>query len=83
MDEKRLVNAIRRNLLSLYGEIAVADSKLFLNKYDAESGVGILQCTESMLESVAAAAALLGVVDNTKVSFEPRKTSGTMRGLIS
>jgi len=83
VSEKKLVNAVRKNLLSLYGEIAVADSKLFLNKYDEESGVGILQCTESMLESVTAAAALLGVVDKTKVSFEPRKASGTMRSLIS
>ena len=83
VSEKSLVNAIRKNLLSLYGEIAVADSKLFLNEYNEKSGVGILQCTEPMLESVMAAAALLGTVDKTKVSFEPRKTSGTIRSLTS
>jgi RNase P/RNase MRP subunit POP5 len=83
VSEKGLVNAIRNNLLSLYGEIAVADSKLFLNEYDEKSGVGILQCSGLMLDSVMAAAALLSFVDKTKVSFEPRKTSGTIKSLTS
>lgn len=79
--DKQLINEIRGNLLSLFGEIAVADSKLFLNEYNETSGVGILQCSARVLESVIAAAALVHTVEKTTVSFEPRKTSGTIKSL--
>ncbi|NHJ14215.1 MAG: hypothetical protein EAX95_11095 [Candidatus Thorarchaeota archaeon] len=79
--EKRLAAEIRKQLLSLYGELVVADSKLYLNEYDEQSGVGILQCTEDSLKKVIAASALINVLDSTSVSFEPMRTSGTIKGL--
>jgi RNase P/RNase MRP subunit POP5 len=79
--EKRLAAEIRKQILSLYGELVVADSKLYLNEYDEQSGIGILQCTENSLKRVIAAAALINVLDSTSVSFEPVRTSGTVKGL--
>jgi RNase P/RNase MRP subunit POP5 len=79
--EKQLISEIRKSLLSIFGEVVVADSKLFLNEYDEESGEGILQCSAAVLESVIAAAALVRTVEKTEVSFEPRRTSGTIKSL--
>jgi len=79
--EKQLSNAIWSSLLSLYGEICTADSKFYLNSYDAKKGIGILQCNAAALEKVIASAVMISSIGNTHVSFEPRKTSGTIRGL--
>ncbi|NHI83126.1 MAG: hypothetical protein EAX81_02310 [Candidatus Thorarchaeota archaeon] len=79
--EKALVSEIRKQLLSLYGELVVADSKLYLNEYQQKSGIGILQCSEKSLHKVIAAAAVIGMIDATSVSFEPRRISGTIRAL--
>ncbi|MFX0106659.1 MAG: Rpp14/Pop5 family protein [Candidatus Hodarchaeota archaeon] len=78
---KQLTNDLRKNLHSLYGEVAVADSRLYINEYDEKSCTGILHCTSEMLEMVAISAVLLSQVGETRISFEPRKTSGTIRGL--
>ena len=43
--------------------------------------MGILQCTLPALEQVLAAAALVESVAGFEVSFEPLKTSGTIKGL--
>ncbi|MHA1943732.1 MAG: Rpp14/Pop5 family protein [Candidatus Thorarchaeota archaeon] len=80
-DEKQLSNAIWKNLLSLYGEINAADSKLYLVSFDQEKGEGVLQCTLSSLEMVITSAVLIGSVGKTLVSFEPKRTSGTIKGL--
>ncbi|MFW9967646.1 MAG: Rpp14/Pop5 family protein [Candidatus Thorarchaeota archaeon] len=80
---KQLTKEIRRNLLSLYGEIAVADSRLYLSEYDEDSGVGILQCNAALLEKVITSAVLIGSIEKTRVSFEPKKTSGTLKGIRS
>ncbi|MFW9925994.1 MAG: Rpp14/Pop5 family protein [Candidatus Thorarchaeota archaeon] len=80
-DEKQLSNAIWKNLLSLYGEIDAADSKLYLVSFDCEEGKGILQCTSSSLERVITSAVLIGSVGNSLISFEPKRTSGTIKGL--
>ncbi len=79
--EKQLSNAIWSSLLSLYGEICTADSKFYLNSYDAKKGTGILQCNAAALEKVIASAVMISSIGNIHVSFEPRKTSGTIRGL--
>ena len=81
IDSKRLVTAIRESLLSLYGEIKVADSKIFLNDYDDESGQGIIQCNADLLDCVISATAVLASIDDTCISFQPKKTSGTLKGL--
>lgn len=80
-DEKELINAIWKNLLSLYGEVSAADSKLYLVSFDPKKGEGVLQCTLSSLEKVVTSAVLIGSIGNSKVSFEPKKTSGTIKGL--
>ena len=73
--------SIWKSLLSLYGEIQAADSKLYLIDYEEFSGEGILQCSLPSLQQVIAAAVVIGQIDGTSVSFEPRKTSGTIKGL--
>jgi RNase P/RNase MRP subunit POP5 len=80
-DEKALVEAIWKNLLSIYGEISASDSKLYMVEFDHKNGRGILQCTEPSLIQVLAAAALIESVSGERVSFQPLKTSGTIRGL--
>jgi len=80
-DEKQLSNAIWKNLLSLYGEISAADSKLYLVRFDHEKGEGVLQCTLSSLEKVITSAVLIGSIGKSLVSFEPKRTSGTIKGL--
>lgn len=78
---KQLSTAIWKSLLSLYGEVVVSDTRLYLNEYDEESGIGYLQCNLYRRENVIAAAALIESIDTTKVSFEPKKTSGTIKAL--
>ncbi|MFW9767433.1 MAG: Rpp14/Pop5 family protein [Candidatus Thorarchaeota archaeon] len=80
-DEKQLVNAIWKNLISLYGEVNAADSKLYLASFDGNTGAGVLQCTSSSLEKVIISAVLIGSIGSSMVSFEPKKTSGTLKGL--
>ncbi|MHA2063343.1 MAG: Rpp14/Pop5 family protein [Candidatus Thorarchaeota archaeon] len=80
---KQLTSEIRKSLLSLYGEVAVADSRFYLSEYDEDSGIGILQCNAALLEKVITSAVLIGSIEKTRVSFEPKKTSGTVKGLRS
>jgi len=81
IDARRLSTAIWKSFLSLFGETSVADSRLFINDYDEESGLGILQCNAESVDNVLASAALLSSIDGTRVSFEPEQTSGTLKGL--
>ncbi len=78
---KQLGEAIWTNLLSLYGEVGIADCKLFINEYDEKTGVGYLQCNASKLEFVITAASLIKTISDTKISFQPTKTSGTIKAL--
>ena len=81
LDDKKIDAAIWKNLLSLYGEVSAADSKLYLVEFDEKSGVGILQCTASLLDQVITSSVLIGSIGTSLVSFEPKKTSGTIKGL--
>ena len=81
LDDKQVSMAIWKNLLSLYGEVSASDSKLYLVEFDGTLGTGILQCTSNSLNKVITAAVLIGSIGNSKVSFEPKKTSGTIKGL--
>lgn len=81
IEDKQLSLALWKSLLSLYGEIKAADSKLYIIDYDESTGEGILQCTLPSLQQVIAAAAVIGEIGGTVVSFEPKKTSGTIKGL--
>jgi len=81
VNDKQLATEIRKNLLSLYGEVVVADSRLYLSDYNEDSGIGILQCNAAVLEQVITSAVLIGSIGKTRVSFEPKKTSGTLKGL--
>ncbi len=78
---KKLSTAIWKSLLSLYGEVTVSDTRLYLNEFDENSGLGYLQCNLYRLKYVIAAAALIESIDETKISFEPKKTSGTIKTL--
>jgi len=81
VNDKQLASAVRMSLLSIYGEVEVADSRFFLNEYDESSGLGILQCNAASLDNLMTSAVLMSSVDGTSVSFEPKKTSGTIRAL--
>lgn len=81
LDDKQLSTAIWKNLLSLYGEVSAADSKLYLVEFDEKSGAGILQCTATSLDNVITSAVLIGSIGKSLVSFEPKKTSGTIKAL--
>ncbi len=78
---KHLGLALWKSLLSLYGEINAADSKLYLLDFDESSGVGVLQCSGSALQQVITAAVVINAIEQTLVSFEPKRTSGTIKGL--
>ncbi|TFG12186.1 hypothetical protein EU537_10245 [Candidatus Thorarchaeota archaeon] len=77
----QLNDALWQELLSLFGESGIADTRLYLNEFDDETGVGILQCNAVHLERVIQAAILIRAIDGTLVSFEPLKTSGTLKSL--
>ncbi|MFX0045377.1 MAG: Rpp14/Pop5 family protein [Candidatus Hermodarchaeota archaeon] len=81
VSDKQLASAVRMSLLSIYGEVEVADSRFFLNEYDESSGLGILQCNAASLDNLITSAVLLSSIDGTRVSFEPKRTSGTIRAL--
>ncbi|MBD3405507.1 MAG: hypothetical protein GF411_05150 [Candidatus Lokiarchaeota archaeon] len=78
-----IVQTIRENLHSLFGEIVVADSKLYLEEYLESTGKGILQCEADVLRQVLASAALVNEIGKREVSFQPLKTSGTLKTLQS
>lgn len=81
IEGKELSIAIWKSLLSLYGEVQAADSKLYLTDFDEQTGIGILQCNAETLSKVITSAVMIGSIDNTNISFEPIKTSGTIKGL--
>lgn len=81
IDARHVSNAIWKSFLSLFGETSVADSRLFINDYDEENGLGVLQCNAESVDKVLASAALLSSIDGTQVSFWPERTSGTLKGL--
>ena len=81
IEGKQLSLTIWKSLLSLYGEIQAADSKLYLIDFEESSGEGVLQCSLPSLQQVIAAAVVIGTINGTAVSFEPKKTSGTIKGL--
>ncbi|MHA2424207.1 MAG: Rpp14/Pop5 family protein [Candidatus Thorarchaeota archaeon] len=78
---KQLSNAIWKNLLSLFGEVTISDARLYVNEFDEKTGTGFLQCNLTHLENVITAAALIESINDTKISFEPKKTSGTIKAL--
>jgi RNase P/RNase MRP subunit POP5 len=78
---KQLSSAIWKNLLSLFGEVQISDTRLYMNEYDEKTGTGYLQCNLTQLENVITAAALIESINGTKISFEPKKTSGTIKAL--
>ncbi|MHA1768387.1 MAG: Rpp14/Pop5 family protein [Candidatus Thorarchaeota archaeon] len=78
---KSVLEDIWKSLLSIYGEIEAADSKLYMVEFDETTQTGILQCAEPSLHRVIAASALIASIDGRTVSFEPLKTSGTIRSL--
>ncbi|MFW9850730.1 MAG: Rpp14/Pop5 family protein [Candidatus Thorarchaeota archaeon] len=78
---KQIGNAIWGNLHSLFGEVNISDTRLFINEYDEKTGIGYLQCNLTHLENVITAASLIETINKTRVSFEPKKTSGTIKAL--
>ena len=81
VDDKQLIRAIRESLLSLYGEVSVADSRIYLNEFDMTTGIGIIQCNAASLAQVLTSASIISSIDDTQVSFAPKKTSGTLKSL--
>ncbi len=80
VDEKDLSYAFRKSLLSIYGEVIVADSRFYINEFDTNSGIGILHCTSDTVEQVLAAAVLIESINGEMISFQPLRTSGTIKG---
>ncbi len=78
---RQLNNAIWKSMLSLFGEVAVAEARFYLNEYDEAESVGYFQCNSSQLDNVIAAVVLLESIEHTKVCFRPIKTSGTIKAL--
>jgi RNase P/RNase MRP subunit POP5 len=78
---KQFSTALWKSLLSLYGEIHAADSKLYLLDFDETAGIGVLQCNASSLQQIITAAAVINEIEGVPVSFEPKRTSGTIKGL--
>jgi RNase P/RNase MRP subunit POP5 len=68
-------------MLSLFGEVTVAEARFYLNEYDEAAGIGYFQCNSAQLDNVVAAAVLLESIEDTKVCFVPIKTSGTIKAL--
>ncbi|MFW9908853.1 MAG: Rpp14/Pop5 family protein [Candidatus Thorarchaeota archaeon] len=79
---RQLTHEIWRSFQSLFGEVETSDARLFLNEYDEKTGIGYLQCNMSSLENVITAAALIESIDRTRVSFEPKRASGTIKSLL-
>jgi RNase P/RNase MRP subunit POP5 len=79
--EKQLSNALRHALLSLYGEVAVAYSRLFVDRYDETTGEGILQCSATIIPNLLTAACLIESIGESQVSFSPQLSSGTIKSL--
>jgi len=78
---KHLSMTLWKSLLSLYGEIHAADSKMYLLDFNENTGVGVLHCSASSLQQIITAAVLVNAIEQTSVSFEPKRTSGTIKGL--
>ncbi|MHA1905074.1 MAG: Rpp14/Pop5 family protein [Candidatus Thorarchaeota archaeon] len=79
---KQLSTTLWNSILSLFGEVSTSDSRLFIDEgYDENTGVGFLQCNAASLNNVLAAAAVIDSIGKTKVSFQSKKTSGTIKGL--
>lgn len=68
-------------MLLLYGEVHAADSRLYLLDFDEKTGIGVLQCSADSLQQIITAAAVINMIEDTPVSFEPKRTSGTIKGL--
>jgi RNase P/RNase MRP subunit POP5 len=81
VDDRQLIQAIRESLLSLYGEVSVADSRIYLNEFDPDTGVGIIQCNAASLAQVLTSASIISTINDTRVSFAPKTTTGTLKSL--
>lgn len=80
--DREIAAAIRESVMSLFGELVVADSRLYIHSFDEATGTGILQVNGAFLEEVLAAAALIESIGPSRVSFNPQRTSGTIRSLL-
>ena len=80
--DRQLSNAIWRSMLSLFGEIVVADARFYLNDFNEAEGTGFLQCNAGLVNQLIVSASLLDSIERTKVAFEPKKTSGTIKSLL-
>ena len=82
LTDRQLSNAIWQSMHSLFGELVVADARFFLNEYNEQEGIGYFQCNADRVHNVIAAAALLESIDTTRISFQPTKSSGTIKALL-
>ncbi|MEM2142234.1 MAG: Rpp14/Pop5 family protein [Candidatus Thorarchaeota archaeon] len=80
--EKKIGNAIIQSILSLYGELTVAMSRFFIDSYDESTGVCIIQCNSSVVDNVLTAMSALSEINGCEVSLDPKRTSGTIKGLL-
>jgi len=81
IEGRHIADAIRHNLMMLFGELAVADSRLYVHSFDEETGRGILLVNERVLDRALAAASLIKSIGSVNVSFSPIRTSGTIKAL--
>jgi RNase P/RNase MRP subunit POP5 len=72
-----LINSI----LTLFGEVGLAESKLKLLIFNQEDKFAIVKCSRSFLNNFRAAIALINEIDNEPVLLFIAKASGTIKSI--
>jgi ribonuclease P/MRP protein subunit POP5 len=82
IERKELLKEIWDCIYSLYGDVGVSESKIWLIQYDKRAGIGILRCAHKKVEEVRAALACLHSVNETRTRIGIRVLgiSGTIKG---
>ena len=89
IDKRELMKEIWNSLYSLYGDVGVSESKLWLIDYhgvedrkvgDAKCGLGVLRCAHDKVEEVRASLACIHSVNDARVGIRVVRTSGSIKG---
>lgn len=92
IDKRELMKEIWNSMYSLYGDVGVSESKLWLIDYrgvedrevgDAKCGLGVLRCAYEKVEEVRASLACIHSVNDALVGIRVVRTSGSIKGASS
>ncbi len=75
--------AVRSELLTLYGEIGMAEVDIRVLDFDESSAVGIVRCRREAVERLRTVVAAITEVEGKKVLPSVGRVSGTIKGLKS